>query len=188
MFDFIKRFLGKRLKSNDFIAEDVDEIETDVIKLMNDKELIVDLNVITLVYVLISDFEPEIATFIHALRNAEFTAQEFGIVMLRTGSAFQFLVEHPEITLAKAKEADFSGFSDEIVAELEKKIKKLEDSVESTVHKLRDSLDQLDPEDILSQIKPKRADLSPDELANKLIDEYLKDKKSDKDKNKDKDS
>ena len=176
MIKFLKRYFGSRITSRYFISEDIDDIESDVIGIMSDDKFIVDLNIVVLAYVLLSKFEPEIAGFIHSLRVLNLTPQEFAIVMLRVGTTFQFLGENQNIALEKADEADFSQFSEESVALIRK-----------TVIELRNQLIQSVSEeasDDLIGLKRKPKELSPDELANKLIDDYLK-KNKDKNKNKD---
>ncbi len=177
MFKFIKNFIRKHFNSYFFIAEDPDEIELDVLRLMKDEKFMVDLNVVVLAYVVLSNFEPEIATFIHAMRGLRLTAQEFSIIMIRSGSAFQFLAEHKVDAIEKAKIADFSAFSNETVEKIRESIKRYEE----------DALPEDAVEDNFDTVKPKKQ-LSQDELANKLIDEYLKGKKNDKEKDKDKDN
>ena len=164
MFGFIKRYIGARLGSLYFIDDDPDKIEVDVVQIMSDDKLIVDLNIVVLAYVVIADFSPEIAIFIHAMRGLNLTAQQLSVVMIRSGSAFQFLSDHKDIAIEKAKQADFRDFSDVIIGKINEVIKRY------------DNLKNGD-EDAPNDDPINKKALSQDELANKLIDEYLKNNK-----------
>jgi len=174
MFKFIKKYFGSKIRSEYFISDDPDAIEVDVIKLLKDDKFIVDLNVAVLAYVIVSEFKPEVTTFIHALKGLNFTAQEFAIIMVHTGSSFQFLTEHKDIAIEKALEANFKDFSDLV-----------QTKIESVINKYKHYVEQSEPTEYPEEPINKKS-LSQDELANKLIDEYLKNNKKnkrDKDKN-----
>ena len=178
MIKFLKRYFGRKITSDYFISDDIDDIEDDVEDIMRNDEFMTDLNILVLAYTILSRFEPEIATLISSLRVLKLNPQEFAIVMLRIGATLQFLGENQMVALQKVKEADFSRFSEESVIQIHKIATELMDEMEISM--------DVEPSNDVIGMEAKPRDLSPDELANKLIDDYLKkSKEKDKDKNKD---
>jgi len=175
MWDYIKKkFSGKKkeITADDILPEDASEINDVFDAVYDDKELMQEINEALVAIVVSYNFSPNLAPFVGALKDADITGVELAVIMFRAGSVVQYLLSDKRVTLELAHRM-MDLFSEEVQERIEAQLASLSS--------------EEDVEDI--DVPRSKRDLNADDLANKLIDEYLKDKKDkDKDNDADKDS
>jgi len=177
MIDRIKRWYSDRRHRKirkllldatveDILPEDDKEMGDVFDAIYQDDELNQDMNAALTAMIVSYNFSPNIVPFIYSLQELDLTPTELLAVMFRAGTVVQFLLSNERFALEASLHLK-EYMADDVISRVEARLKDM--AAKEGQDNIVDELG----------IKKRTHKHNPDELANKLIENYLKSKRKD---------